>query len=492
MMARKLIRRRVRRVAPVVRRMPDSSVSGARAGARERMQATGGLMIGGVHDPAETAAERLADRVMRMPEPAGVVRRACAACTAEDRARRQVSDEETVRMRSGATMVALGAASVPAPTGAKAALGAMGPGRPLPRTVRAFFEPRFGADFSRVRVHDDAAAGRAARALHARAFTLGHDIAFAPGARAPDTPARDRLMAHELAHVIQQRQEAWPELQRSALNDYNDRDVMHDPSQLTDAQIEATKEFKSYMDSELSWQWQHHMTREEALLACRLILRRLREGRPVDWKMEAADFMIRARRQLGTLREAEKLVGKLEHVHLDRPDFESPETSGSNFVKWLLADGPEPTNVSKMNCWEMVLFAAFRGNVRTKANLKRLYKKAHDELLRSQNPVAVLENELCGESFNLTFAINPRTGAPSSLSPEPLPGDIIVFNIFETHVAIALGTKTRDRDHLVISLHQNKVERTTIEDLIPRFIDPVTRSPLRPPPTLCRDPWRGK
>ena len=190
MMARKLIRRRVRRVAPVVRRMPNSSVSGAQAEARQRMQGAGGLMIGGVHDPAEKAAERLADRVMRMPEPAGVIRPACAECAAEERAQRQATDEEeeTVRMRSGAMMVAPGAASAPAPAAAKAAIGAMGTGRPLSRSERAFFEPRFGADFSRVRVHDDAAAARAARALHARAFTLGHDIAFAPGERAPGTP----------------------------------------------------------------------------------------------------------------------------------------------------------------------------------------------------------------------------------------------------------------------------------------------------------------
>jgi Domain of unknown function (DUF4157) len=330
------------------------------------------------------------------------------------------------------------------------------------------------------------------RALGARAFTLGHDIAFAPGQRAPGRSQGDRLMAHELAHVVQQRQGACPELQRSALNDYNDRDVMHDPSKLTDAQIEATREFKSYMNSDLPWQWQHHMTREEALLACRLILRRLREGSHVDWQMEAAYFMIRARRQLGTLREAERLVGELQHVHLGRPDFERPGTSISDFAKWLLANGPEPTNISRMNCWEMVLFAAFRSNIRSKAQVKKLYTKARDELARSQNPVAVLENELCGASFNLTFATNPRTGVPRFLSPEPLLGDIIIFDIFETHVAISLGTTTSGGDHLVISLHQNRVVRTTIEDLIPRFVDPATGAPLRPTPTLCRDPWRGQ
>ena len=199
MAVRELIRRRVRAPTPAVRRTANSSVTAARSKARERIHGAGGLMIGGVRDPAEKAADSLADRVMRMPEPAGVVRRACAECAAEEKARRQVTDEEeeTVRMRSGAMMVAPGAASAPAPAAAKAAIGAMGTGRPLSRSERAFFEPRFGADFSRVRVHDDAGAAQAARALHARAFTRGADIAYAAGERA----GVDRLTAHELAHV---------------------------------------------------------------------------------------------------------------------------------------------------------------------------------------------------------------------------------------------------------------------------------------------------
>ena len=477
----------------MVRRIASPAVTAARSRARDRLQGSGGVIIGGVRDPAEKAAERLADRVMRMPEPAGVIRRTCAECAAEEKAQRQATDEEeeTVRMRSGAMMVAPGAASAPAPAAANAAIGAMGSGRPLSRSERAFFEPRFGADFSRVRVHDDGAAARAARALHARAFTLGHDIAFASGERSPGTLARDRLIAHELAHVVQQRRGACPEVRRSVLNDYNDREPMHDPAQLTDAQIEATKEFKSYMDADLAWQWRDHMTREEALLACRLILRRLREGNQVDWKQEAAGFMIRARRQLGTLKEAEKLVGKLEHVHSDFPDFENPEASRSDFLKWLLANGPEPTNISKMNCWEMVLFAAFLAKAKTKNQLQQIYKAAHHEALVPRNPIELLEDEVCGASYNLTFSVNSVTGA-RSVAPEPLPGDIIIFDIFDTHVAISLGTTVIGGDHLIISLHRNKVEVTTLEGLIPLFLDPHTNLPLSPTPKLCRDPWRGK
>jgi hypothetical protein len=80
-----------------------------------------------------------------------------------------------------------------------------GPGRPLDAAARAMFEPRFGVSLAAVRVHDDAAAAVAARALDARAFTVGHHVVFGAGAYAPDRPDGRATLAHELAHVVQQR-----------------------------------------------------------------------------------------------------------------------------------------------------------------------------------------------------------------------------------------------------------------------------------------------
>ncbi|HEX6746192.1 MAG TPA: DUF4157 domain-containing protein [Longimicrobium sp.] len=77
---------------------------------------------------------------------------------------------------------------------------------------RAFYETRFGHDFSRVRIHDDARAARMADAMGAEAFTFGRDIFFGAGMRQPRGGAGDRLMAHELAHVVQQ-SHAGPALQ---------------------------------------------------------------------------------------------------------------------------------------------------------------------------------------------------------------------------------------------------------------------------------------
>lgn len=78
-------------------------------------------------------------------------------------------------------------------------------GHPLPPRTRSFMESRLGHDFSNVRVHSDARAGNSARDLGALAYTSGTDISFAPGRYAPHTEAGQRLLAHELTHVVQQR-----------------------------------------------------------------------------------------------------------------------------------------------------------------------------------------------------------------------------------------------------------------------------------------------
>ena len=79
-----------------------------------------------------------------------------------------------------------------------------GSGSPLPPATRAFFEPRFGSDFSGVRVHTDSRAADTAKSLQARAFTVGENIAFGSGQYAPESQAGRHLLAHELTHVVQQ------------------------------------------------------------------------------------------------------------------------------------------------------------------------------------------------------------------------------------------------------------------------------------------------
>jgi flagellum-specific peptidoglycan hydrolase FlgJ len=78
------------------------------------------------------------------------------------------------------------------------------PGQPLDLSTRAFFEPRFGSDFSRVRIHSDSRAAESARSVNALAYTVGRDIVFDSGRYAPRTSAGRQLLGHEFAHVMQQ------------------------------------------------------------------------------------------------------------------------------------------------------------------------------------------------------------------------------------------------------------------------------------------------
>ncbi len=78
------------------------------------------------------------------------------------------------------------------------------PGQPLDPATRAFMEPRFGHDFSRVRIHSDDYAAEAAQALNARACTVGQDIIFGGGQYTVENTTGQQLLAHELAHTLQQ------------------------------------------------------------------------------------------------------------------------------------------------------------------------------------------------------------------------------------------------------------------------------------------------
>lgn len=126
-------------------------------------------------DPFEREADEVAAKVMRMEEPAPIQRKPATSATA------------------GAEL------------DVDAAVRATGRGgAPLPETLRNFFEPRFGQDFSQVRVHSDDEAASATRAVQARAYTHGSHIVFGSGEYAPATTEGKRLLAHELAHVVQQ------------------------------------------------------------------------------------------------------------------------------------------------------------------------------------------------------------------------------------------------------------------------------------------------
>lgn len=144
---------------------------------------------GSINDPLEREADCIAEQVMRMSGRGDVI------ATALPRVSRTSAQAEA--RANGHAKPAGGEA----PAIVHEALRV--PGHPLDAATRDIFEPRFGRDFSQVRVHTDAKAAESARALGARAYTLGADIVFAPNVYSPATFAGQRLLAHELVHTAQ-------------------------------------------------------------------------------------------------------------------------------------------------------------------------------------------------------------------------------------------------------------------------------------------------
>jgi hypothetical protein len=171
------------------------------------------LRIGRPDDKYEREADRVADKVMHMPEPytqkevpisrqsqSIQTQQACTKC--DDELCRQPLEKKVLKARQ-----ASGHASQVQPVLTDQVSGLHGRGQPLPKFIRTFFEPRFGYNFSQVRIHNDMQASKTAKSMNARAFTFGLHIVFGDGQYAPETTAGKRLLAHELTHAIQQQKE---------------------------------------------------------------------------------------------------------------------------------------------------------------------------------------------------------------------------------------------------------------------------------------------
>ena len=157
------------------------------------------LSIGQSNDFLEQEANRISDRVMRMPEPQMQRTCDCGGVCPSCQVKQQRSEHDRVGTKS---VDGRSASQGTAPPIVSEVQGSSG--QPLDAQTRAFMEPRFGHDFSRVRIHTDAPAAEAARAVNALAFTMGDDVVFAAGQYDPGTREGKSLLAHELTHVVQQ------------------------------------------------------------------------------------------------------------------------------------------------------------------------------------------------------------------------------------------------------------------------------------------------
>ena len=169
------------------------------------------LVVGPVNDPYEQEADRVADHVMRMPDteaattsekdPGPVIQRLCSGCEEEEQVQRQAEEEEDQSIQGKRDGGPTGEVSAKQTSEIESIKGG---GEPLRPSSRNFFEQRFGHDFSSVRIHSDDRAAHSAKGIHALAYTTGQHIVFGAGHYSPETHAGQKLLAHELTHVIQQ------------------------------------------------------------------------------------------------------------------------------------------------------------------------------------------------------------------------------------------------------------------------------------------------
>lgn len=186
-------------------------------------------------DRYEQEADRIADQVMRITDQQALglsrtdtnIQRKCVGCSSGKSPCPQCAEQEEIQRKPIAETITpliqrqreeldeeeeelLRAKKMPGQTPQiSPSLGNQinsftGGGQPLPGFVGSYFEPRFGCDFSEVRVHTDSLAAEAAKTLNARAFTVGRDVVFGAGEYAPRNSQGQQLMAHELTHVVQQ------------------------------------------------------------------------------------------------------------------------------------------------------------------------------------------------------------------------------------------------------------------------------------------------
>jgi Domain of unknown function (DUF4157) len=152
------------------------------------------LRISEPGDKYEQEADRVANQVMQMPLSEIYLYSSIGQIQRQNRSESEkfnqqsivgsnISDSETSQLTSGILS---------------------SNGQPLDSTSRAFMEPRFGQDFSHIRIHTGIQADESARSLHANAYTLGSHIVFANDKYQPNTVSGQHLLAHELTHTMQQ------------------------------------------------------------------------------------------------------------------------------------------------------------------------------------------------------------------------------------------------------------------------------------------------
>lgn len=189
--------------------------------AGERLGVQAKLAIGQPGDKYEQEADRVAEQVMRMPDPNPLARVSLVNSNLPFAAhplpvQKQEVKEEDEEKKKGKIQAKGESGQTPRVTAEleQQLQVSQGRGQPLPEETRSFMESRFGQDFSQVRVHAGSKAAQMNRALNAQAFTHRQDVYFGAGKYSPESSEGKRLLAHELTHVIQQHASTGSAIQR--------------------------------------------------------------------------------------------------------------------------------------------------------------------------------------------------------------------------------------------------------------------------------------
>jgi hypothetical protein len=157
------------------------------------------LTVSQPSDPLEQEADHIADQVVGHPSELG-------SEESQDQIEKNLDIPQKLssRMPKRARGSETGPPTTPMAEEPFLASAVSSGGSPLTSATRDYMQPQFGHDFSQVRIHTDGRASNAAQAMNAQAYTIGNNIVFAAGKYAPGTHDGDRLLAHELTHVVQQ------------------------------------------------------------------------------------------------------------------------------------------------------------------------------------------------------------------------------------------------------------------------------------------------
>jgi hypothetical protein len=171
------------------------------------------LSVGVANDAYEVEADTVANKVMRMTEPqqqnvshsGSLVQRKCAGCEQEEKLQMKPLADSITPLIQRRSTESVGESHAPSHVESQIN-SSKGGGNSMDHGTQHFMERRFGTDFSDVKIHTGSQAVQMSRELNAEAFTVGNDVYFNEGKYSPNSDSGRHLLAHELTHTVQQKE----------------------------------------------------------------------------------------------------------------------------------------------------------------------------------------------------------------------------------------------------------------------------------------------